>query len=111
MEKLFDETVGIVNIRPTQITKQQREELFLKLADEVMKYEYCKNGDRETIAYDLGKLSPNDSGFEKAKQLEYYSFLTYTFEGDFIDFLDGIDSEIRCVLKENVKLWVKAYGL
>lgn len=111
MERLFDENVGIVNIRPAEITKQQREQLFLKLADEVIENQYCKNGDIETIAYDLGKLTPNDSGFEKAKQLEDDSFLTYAFEGDFIDFLDGIDAEIHCVLNENVKLWVKAYDI
>lgn len=108
MEKLFEETVGVTDIRPTEITKQQREELFLKLADEVIKYQYCKNGDRETIAYDLGKLTPNDSGFEKAKQLEDDSFLTYTFEGNFIEFLDIIDSQIYLILEENVKLWAKA---
>jgi hypothetical protein len=109
MEKLFDETVGITKIRPTKITKQQRKDLFLKLADEIIENQYSKS-DRDTIANDLAELSDYDTGFEKAKALEQDGIGNYTFEGDFIDFLEGIGDEKYWVLQENVKLWVKAHN-
>lgn len=78
MEKLFDDTLFVQKERPTKITKQQEEKMWLDLARECIKNQYS-NDDEETISKDLKKLSSHDSGFEKAKDLEdngraYYEF-------------------------------------
>lgn len=108
MEKLFDDTLLVQKERPTRITKQQETELFLKLANEIIDQQYSDD-DAETIAEDLAELSMHDSGFEMAKDLEGAN-ASYEFTGDFIDFLDNISHERGNVLKENVKLWVKAHN-
>lgn len=109
MEKLFDDNLLIQKERPTQITKQQEEKMFVDLAKEVIKYQYSSD-DEETIAEDLKELSQRDNGFEKAKDLESDGNASYTFDGDFIDWLDGMDYSRDEILKENVKLWVKAHN-
>lgn len=109
MEKLFDDTLLIQKERPMQITKQQEEKMFVDLAKECIKQQYSSD-DEETIAEDLKELSINDSGFEKAKDLEDNGNADYEFSGDFIDWLDNIDSNRCAVLEENVKLWVKAHN-
>jgi len=109
MEKLFDDTLFIQKERPTQITKQQEEKMWLDLAKECIKNQYS-DGDEETIAEDLKELSIHDSGFEKAKDLEQNGNADYEFEGDFIDWLDGIDWKRGAILRENTKLWVKAHN-
>lgn len=109
MEKLFDDTLLIQKERPTQITKQQEEKMFVDLAKECIKYQYSDD-DEETITGDLKKLSINDSGFEKAKDLENDGNASYQFDGDFIDWLDGMDYKRSEILTDNVKLWVKAHN-
>jgi len=109
MEKLFDDTLFVQKERPTKITDQQEEKMYLDLAKECIKYQYSSD-DEETIAEDLKELSINDSGFEKAKDLEDNGNASYEFDGDFIDWLDGIDYKRSDILKENVKLWVKAHN-
>jgi hypothetical protein len=108
MEKLFDDTLFVQKERPTKITEQQEEKMYLDLAKECIKYQY--SSDDETIAEDLKELSTNDSGFEKAKDLEDNGNASYEFDGDFIDWLDGMDYKRSDILKENVKLWVKAHN-
>ncbi len=109
MEKLFDDTLFVSKERPTKITKQQEEKMYLDLANECIKQQYSSS-DEETIAEDLKELSVNDSGFEKAKDLEDNGNGSYEFDGDFIDWLDGMDYKRSNILKENVKLWVKAHN-
>jgi hypothetical protein len=109
MEKLFDDTLFVQKERPTKITEQQEEKMFLNLAKECIKNQYSSD-DEETIAEDLSNLSVNDNGFEKAKALDDNGNADYSFDGDFIDWLDWIDNKRSDILKENVKLWVKAHN-
>ena len=109
MEKLFDDTLFVQKDRPKKITAKQEEQMYLELANECIKYGYS-NDDDDIIVNDFKQLRNNDSGFEKAKYLENYGLATYEFNGDFIDFLDSIESKEKNILKENVKLWVKAHN-
>ena len=109
MEKLFDDTLFVQKERPDKITKQQEEKMFVDLAKECVKNQYSTD-DEETIAEDLKELSSNDSGFEKAKYLEDNGNSSYEFDGDFIDWLNGMDYKRSEILTENVKLWVKAHN-
>jgi len=109
MDKLFDDTLFIQKERPTKITKQQEEKMFINLAKEVIKNKYSFDGE-ETISEDLKGLSLHDNGFEKAKNLESDGNASYTFDGEFIDWLDGMDYSRESILKENVKLWVKSHN-
>jgi hypothetical protein len=109
MEKLFDDTLFVQKERPTKITDQQEEKMYLDLAKDCVKQQFSSD-DEETIAEDLKELSTNDSGFEKAKDLEDNGNASYKFDGNFIDWLDGIDYKRSDILKENVKLWVKAHN-
>jgi len=108
MDKLFDDTQLVQKERPTKITTQQEEQLFIDLAKECIKNQYSSD-DEETIIEDLKNLSSNDSGFEKAKYLYDSGDAEYDFSGDFIDWLETIDLNGRNILKENVKTWVKAH--
>lgn len=110
MEKLFDDAPFVQKERPTKLTEEQKEKMYLDLAAEIIKNQWAKGGLEECIAEDLSKLSINDSGFEKAKDLEDHSFVDYEFCGDFIDFLDDMFLKIRTLIEENVKLWVKAHN-
>ena len=109
MEKLFDDTLFVQKERPTKITEQQEAKMFIDLAKECIQNQYSSDK-KETIAEDLRELSSNDSGFEKAKDLEDNGNASYKFEGDFIDWLDGMDYKRTDILRENVKLWVKAHS-
>jgi len=109
MEKLFDDTSFIVDKRPLEITEQQRESMFITLANQVIEYNYS-NDDVETIAYDLAQLSKYDTGFDRAKDLEDNGNGDYTFDGEFISWLDNMDYEERSILSKNVKLWVSVYN-
>jgi hypothetical protein len=110
MEKLFDDTLLIQNERPTKITKQQEEQMFIDLAEEVIKNQYTDEDDVDTIVEDLKQLSLSDSGFEKAKDLDSNGSASYSFDGDFIDWLDNMDYKKRQILNDNIKLWVKAHN-
>lgn len=108
MEKLFDDTLFVQKERPTKITSQQDQQMFLELAKECIENGYSGD-DEQTIAEDLKELSMNDSGFEMAKDLDDEGSASYEMIGDFIDWLDGISYKRSSILKENVKLWVKAH--
>jgi hypothetical protein len=110
MESLFEETVGVQKHRPTKITNQQRDKLYIELAQEIIDNNYSSS-DINVISEDLKNLFTTDSGFEKAKALENNGNGTYRFNGDFVDSLDNIDYEIYTVLQENVKLWAKAHDV
>jgi hypothetical protein len=109
MEKLFDDALFIQKERPNKITEQQEQKMFLDLAKECIENQYSSD-DEETIAEDLKELSVNDNGFEKAKDLQDNGDASYKFDGDFIDWLDGMDYKKIEILRENVKLWVKAHN-
>jgi hypothetical protein len=110
MEKLFDETVGVQKERPTKITIQQEEKLYLDLAQEIIGNQYSSCS-IDIITNDLKKLFITDSGFEKAKALQDNGYGTYQFNGDFIDTLDNMYYGIYTALQENVKIWVKAHDI
>ena len=109
MEKLFDDTLFVQKERPIKITKQQENKMFIDLAKECIKNQYSSD-DEETISEDLSNLSINDNGFEKAKALDDNANASYSFDGDFIDWLEGMDFKRDEILTENVKLWVKAHN-
>lgn len=109
MEKLFDDTLFVQKDRPTKITSQQEERLFIDLAKEIIENRYSDSSE-ETIIEDLKQLCWNDSGFSRAKDLERSGSGSYEFDGDFIDWLDGMDWKRRDILEENIKLWVKAHN-
>ena len=109
MEKLFDDTLFVQKERPIKITKQQENKMFIDLAKECIKNQYSSD-DEETISEDLSNLSINDNGFEKAKALDDNANASYSFDGDFIDWLERMDFKRDEILTENVKLWVKAHN-
>jgi hypothetical protein len=109
MDKLFDDTLYVSKDRPTAITPQQSEALFLKLAEEAIDNGYSGD-DVEVIKEDLNELSLNQSGFEIAKDLESQGRADYDFEGDFIDWLGNMSSRRNEIVRENVKLWAKAHN-
>lgn len=110
MEKLFDDAPFVQKERPTKITEEQEQKMYLDLAAEIIKNQWAKTGLEECIAESLSELSINDSGFEKAKDLEDNSYVDYDFCGDFINFLDDMSSRRRLLVDQNVKLWVKAHN-
>jgi len=108
MEKLFDDSLLFQKERPTKITAQQEEKMYVDFAKEIIENQYSEY-DEESIIEDLKELSWHDSGFEKAKKLED-GCASYEFTGDFIDWLDNMACERDYILKENVKMWVKAHN-
>lgn len=109
MEKIFDDTLFIQKERPTKITDQQEEKMFIDLAKDCIKQQFSSD-DEETIAEDLKELSFCDSGYEKAKDLESNGNASYEIDSEFIDWLDWIDHKRSEILSENIKLWVKAHN-
>jgi hypothetical protein len=107
-EKLFDDTMFVQKERPTGITSKQEEDLFVKLANEIIDDNYS-NSDVDRIVCDLKELSLNDTGFEMAKHLEDYGQAEYRIDGSFIDWLDDYGWEWRDLARQNVRLWVKAH--
>jgi hypothetical protein len=110
MNKLFDDRLLVQKERPNKITKQQEEQMFVDLSKEIIENQYSSD-DEETIAEDLADLSIYDNGFEKAKYLDDRGSADYTFEGDFIDWLDNMEYKRRSILTENIKLWVEAHNI
>ncbi len=112
MDKLFDDTLMVKNERPTELTPQQKEELYGKLAVDMIKEQHVNDHfDVEEIAQDLADLYLGYSGFEMAKYLQNNGSCDYEFNGDLVDFLDNIQYEVHSVLNETVKLWVKSHGI
>lgn len=111
MEKLFDDTLFVKNERPRELTEQQKKKFVEDVAHQIIKYKYSSD-DHDMIVEDLDDIDLflGNSGFELAKELDSSGDCEYTFEGDFIDFLDRIRFDIRSAVNENVKLWVKAYN-
>jgi hypothetical protein len=110
MDKLFDDTYLVENKRPTEITPQQKNELFLILAKEAVKKQFSSDS-LENIADDFSHLSMNDTGFEMAKQLDDAYSSEFTYDGEFIDFLDTFSHRRDQILQENTRLWIKAHNI
>jgi hypothetical protein len=110
MEKLFPDSEVMLNQRPTQITKEQQENYFKEVAEEIIQNEWSSSS-IERIIHDLSEISSSDSGYEIAKKLEGYSSkASYEIDTEFIEFLDDFDSNRDDILRENVKDWVKAFN-
>ena len=85
MEKLFDDSETFQKERPKEITEKQENELYSKLAKEIISNGWCIDELEEDIIYDLKHLSRNDTGFEMAKDLEDYNMkCNYEIDTDFI---------------------------
>jgi len=110
MEKLFPDSEVMLNQRPTQITKEQQDNYFKEVAEEIIQNEWSSSS-IERIIHDLHQISYSDSGYEIAKKLESYpSKASYDIDTEFIEFLDDFDSNSNDILRENVKDWVKAFN-
>ena len=110
MDKLFNDELLVPNVRPTKLTDQQKKKMYRDLAKDIIKNKYSDDDDVKSIAKDLKKLYSNDNGFEKAKHLDDYGNVYYNFDGDFIDWLDGMNHKENEILKNNVRLWVRAHN-
>ena len=109
MEKLFPDSEVMLNERPTRISKEQQENYFKEVAEEIIQNEWSSSS-IERIIHDLHQISYSDSGYEIAKKLEGYSSkASYDIDTEFIEFLDDFDSNSNDILRENVKDWVKAF--
>lgn len=110
MEKLFSDSEVMLNVRPDRINNQQKEDLYNKLAKEII-LENWSNSPISKIIEDLHNISSSDSGYEIAKKLEGYSSkASYNINTAFIEFLDDFDSSKDDILRENIKDWVKAHN-
>lgn len=107
MNKLFDDTLYVQKERPVRITNQQKDELYVKLANEVIEGNYS-NSYIKVIIDDLRSLNINDSEYEKAKNLENYGTGSYDISIEFIEWLDCMRFYKDEILRDNIKLWVKA---
>lgn len=108
MSKLFDDSLFIQKQRPTRITEMQEEKMFIDLAKDCIEQQFSSD-DIDIIAKDFKDLYRNDSGYEKAKDLENNGSGSYNINGEFIDWLDWLDYKRNEILSENIKLWVNAH--
>lgn len=106
-EKLFDDNEFVQENRPEKITEKQESAFYQEKAEECIELNYTSD-DVESVIEDLKSLRHGEDGFQKAKQLEEDGICGYEFNGDFINWLDWLDSEKHDILRENVKLWVIA---
>jgi len=108
---LFSDSETFVKERPEKITQQQEEELYLKLAKEIIENRWSTD-DVDDIISDLKQLSKSDTGFEMAKDLELFSKkASYNIETPFIEWLDDFDYNFYQEIQNNVKQWVKAHNI
>jgi hypothetical protein len=111
MEKLFPDSEVMLNVRPTNITEEQEQELCVKFATEIIKSGWSSD-DVEDIAKDLSNINPNYEGFEAAKSLEDYSNeAKYNIDSEFVAYLDCFNHERGELLRKNIKGWVKAFDI
>ena len=109
MEKLFNDSETFQKERPTKITEQQENEVYSKLANEIIDNGWCVDESEEDIIFDLKHLSRYDSGFEMAKMLEGFNMnCNYEINTDFIYWLDDFEYNFKKVLEQNIKDWVNA---
>ena len=108
---LFKDSEVFVKERPSKLSEKQEAEIWQNLAKEVVKNGWSTD-DIDTIIEDLQGLSMSDSGYEMAKDLEYFSANgSYDIDTSFIEWLDMLDSDFDDARRENVKRWVKAHDI
>jgi len=109
---LFKDSEVVTKQRPDKLSENQKAEIYNRLAQEIIDGGWSKH-DISDIIEDLKGLSKNDSGYEKAKELEngFNSKARYGIDTSFIEWLDFFDDEFSDVVRENVKTWVKAHDI
>ena len=109
--KLFNDNEVFQKERPTNITKEQAQALYEKIADEIIKFGHSKAEEREFIIEDLSGISFNENGYEIAKKLEDNCSATYDFDEEFVSYLGGIYRDLDSVHNKNIQDWVEANGI
>lgn len=109
--KLFNDNEVFQKDRPTNITKEQAQALYEKIADEIIKNGYSKAEEREFIIEDLSDVSFNENGYEIAKKLEDNCSATYDFDEEFVSYLGGIYRDLDSIHNKNIQDWVEANGI
>lgn len=108
---LFSDSETFTKERPTKLGETQENEIWQKLAKDVIANGWSDDG-IETIIEDLQNLSMLDSGYEMAKDLEGFgSNGNYDIDTSFIEWLDMLYIEFDNAKRENVKRWVKAHSI
>lgn len=108
---LFKDSETFIKERPVQLGKTQENELWNKLANEVIKRGWS-DSDIDTIIEDLSYLPKFYTGYEMAKKLEKStSNGDYFIDTSFIEWLDMLYYNFDNVIRENVKLWVNAHNI
>jgi len=107
--KLFPDSETFTKERPLKITDEQLQNFYKKIATEITENGWSKSP-IESIAQDLSNvnLSQMVNGYEIAKELEQEG--SYTFEMDFLEYLDNLPYEKESIREMNVKDWVKAHN-
>lgn len=107
---LFKDSEVFMKQRPEEITKEQEDQIWEDLAQEVIDNKWSKN-DIEDIVDDLQDLSKSDSGYEMAKYLEDWGGAVYDIKTSFIEWLDNLDYKFYQAKRDNVREWVKAHDV
>jgi hypothetical protein len=109
--QLFNDSELFVKQRPTKLTENQENEIYRKLAQEVIDDNWSDDY-AEDIIHDLKRLSKNDTGYEMAKELEgFTSKASYSISTCFIEWLDSLSYAFDDAKRENVKRWVEAHNI
>lgn len=105
---LFSEKEMFTRLRPTKATEAQKKNFFKEKAQEIVESGWS-NSDADDIESDLYKIFPfAESGYELAKRLERTAMKAdYDIDGEFVSWLDSLNSDYRDIIRENVKMWVK----
>lgn len=107
---LFDDKEMFQKERPNKITLRQEEGFFLEKANEIIERGWSENASQREIANDLKNVEfPLSDGFERAKELDEKGY--YNIDGEFVEWLDMLESGKFEIQKENVKEWVKAHNI
>lgn len=107
-QELFPLSETFQKEKPTKITEKQEQDLYLKLANEIISKNWS-DSKPEVIIRDLKELSRYDTAFEMGKKLDgLFSKGSYDIDSDFIEWLDWFDYYFREIHEQNIKNWVIA---
>lgn len=110
MEKLFEDSELFQLERPSKISEEQERQVYVDIANDIRKLGYSDDAG-STIVEDIKNISFNDCGFDIAKELSEDGYAEYTFNGDFIDFLDTLTFRKYDVIQGMVAQWVTAHNI
>src|SRR3989304_6105776 len=111
MKKLFKDLEVFTEKRPEKLTEKQENEIWEKLAKEVIEGGWS-NDNIDVIIEDLKNLSMSDSGYEMAKDLEgFVAKGNYKFDTSFIEWLDMLYSDFYDTKSKIIKEWVKVCNI